>query len=221
MQTDYKNLNSFELSVIAFAAVGVVLTCTIVFSGLTSKQQSYFLSAVTMFDLHEQVASTGNDLVAVLDVPGEFYNQFYIAFTQVAVIDSENFQVPVAVLTTAYNSFANYSDQMTFDYRSQNSPGQQLAYLGQVSGASIDLTPPPCANNPSPPPQIIPYSFEPVDLPAMPDNLLSDKAPARLDSESVSGRWQAGWQALKNLKINLWERSGLFQGPITISTLKD
>jgi hypothetical protein len=136
MHTDYQNLNSFELSVVVFIGVGVLLIGTIAFSSMGIRHQNNFLQALNILDVQAQVAESAASIQTLLSFQQEFYNQFYVAFTQVATLPAETFEVPRKYIQTAYNAFANYSDEIVFDYRIQNSGGLKADYVGRVAGAS-------------------------------------------------------------------------------------
>jgi hypothetical protein len=138
MKTDYKNLNSFEVSAVVLAASGLALIGTIMFSSLSANQQEHFITAIRMFDIHEQA---GEELVAlenIFEYQQNFMNQFYIAFAQEAQLPDSVMQAPTKV-AQAYNSFLAYSDQFEADYqRTYTSPHRQLALEpGLVSGISV------------------------------------------------------------------------------------
>lgn len=128
--------------------VGVLLIGTIVFSGLTPPVRNNFLSSLNIFDVHEQAAQSAQDIQLVLGAPQEFYEQFYLAFTQVAVLPKEPVDAAYqwsSNIKVAYSQFQNFSDQIVFDYRNVNKKERQIAYAnvfareGRVAGASINL----------------------------------------------------------------------------------
>ena len=83
-----------------------------------------------MFDLQAQAVTAAENVQSIFDIQAEFYNQFYIAFAQVAVLPEETFSVPQEFFQTAYNALANYSDQVAENYNQRNA--------GKVAGAGIN-----------------------------------------------------------------------------------
>src|SRR5258708_24100236 len=154
MKTDYKNINSFEVAVVGMIAIGFVIVGIFLFATLTPRQQTRVTSAFDLLDIHEQTASTAASTIEgvkfVIDVPNEFYNQFYIAFTEVAALPSETFEVPQQIATDLVRNFSialnNLTDQVATGYAAQNQLQDQksqlteLAYDGKVMGAMIEIS---------------------------------------------------------------------------------
>lgn len=149
MDTDYKNLDGFESAAITVAVAGILLIGTLAFLGLSYNQQSYFVSALNVLDIHEQAEQSAQDIQFAMSVPEEFYKQVYVAFTQVAVLPDETVNSVIqwaSNIQVAFSQFQNYSDQVTFEYNFINQPARQIAYtnvipdLGLVAGASVDLS---------------------------------------------------------------------------------
>jgi hypothetical protein len=150
MKTDYKNINSFEVAVVSMIAVGLVIVGLTIFSSLTPRQQLAVTSAFELFDVHERTVETVENVKFVLDIPNEFYNQFYIAFTEVATLPSETIDVPQEIageivrnIKTAFNTL---SDQAMSGYMAQSQYHNQtaslteLAHDGVIMGAMIEMT---------------------------------------------------------------------------------
>ena len=111
MKTDYKNLNLFETLAVVLIAAGLVLTGLVIYSGFNAKQQSHVVAAMQMFDIHEEVSRDWQQAEKLFTVEDKFYNQFYVAFTQVAAIDINPQPIHLAKIS-----------------------------IGRVAGASVDLT---------------------------------------------------------------------------------
>src|SRR3989344_1231080 len=114
MKTDYQNLNSFESSLVAFIAVGVALVGTIIFSGLSFKQQDNILAAINVLDIHGQASESVAIISSIIDTEEEYYNQFYIAFTQTLSMP----ETPIAEalrwtsnVKVAHEQFLSFSDE--------------------------------------------------------------------------------------------------------------
>ena len=142
--TDYKNLNWFEAGLVIFIALGILLIGAILFMNLNPKQQDNFVSALNMFDLHQQVAHSAGDFQVVWAMPHQFFQEFYKAFGEVAVMPAghieyfENLSRQTAFL---YSDFLHYSDQVTFDYYLANQPAP-VSSGGQVAGVAIERAAP-------------------------------------------------------------------------------
>ena len=139
MKTDYQNLNAFESSLVAFIAVGMALVGTIIFSGLSFKQQDNILAAINILDIHEQASRPVAVISSVIDTEAEYYDQFYIAFTQVMTMPEATIDDALrwtSNVKVAYKQFLSFSDGITFDYRLQNKYSPQLALAGRVAGVS-------------------------------------------------------------------------------------
>lgn len=166
MKTNHKILDGFEIATVVLAVVGFLLIGIVLFSTLTPRTQNRINSAVNVLDIHQQFAKTtytmGSALDFTLDAADEFYKQFYIAFTQVAVLPAETFEVPTRIAADFYQGLGNFSDQIALEYRQQNSADKQVAFdAGQILGAMIELS----ASDESPDqtPQPIPYGFTSPD----------------------------------------------------------
>jgi hypothetical protein len=150
MHTDYKNINKFDVAIVAMIAIGFIITGVFLFASLTPRVQMNVTTSLQMFDVHEQFAKTMDTTAFVIDLPNEFFNQFYIAFTEVATLPPEIFETPRDIVlelkrnvTVAIN---NLADQVATGYAAQNDQEVQIAqtarvaYNGKVMGAVIDVT---------------------------------------------------------------------------------
>jgi hypothetical protein len=140
MQTDYKKLDLFEGIVVCAIIMGLGLIGAITFSGLTTKQQSQVASAVQMLDLHEQVPEVLDTAKFVAyDVPQDFLNRFYIAFTEIGTIPSEELD-SIAVLPsqikTAYDNLLDSSGHLALE------PTDSGRVLGASISNAADCDPP-------------------------------------------------------------------------------
>ena len=137
MKTDYKNLDSFETAIVTLLIVGIGLTGTIIFSGLPMQQQDNVAGALSMFDIHQQAAGELVVVVAIFDTSQEFLDQFYLAFTQVAVLPDEvanrMIEAPTQVVR-AYQGFLSFSDQFATQYRNEY---WDKIDVGKVAGLSV------------------------------------------------------------------------------------
>lgn len=131
MKTDYQNLNLFEFFAVFFVVIGIGLTCTILFTAFNDKQQSYFISALDVFDIHEEAMSSAQSVAVMKDVPQEYFNQFYIAFSQITEISLEDLDISPDIILVAYAAMTRHPE-----VTSQQS---QFIYNGEVAGASIDM----------------------------------------------------------------------------------
>jgi hypothetical protein len=147
-----------------------MLAGTIIFSALNFSQQRNLIRMLVIFDAHQQAEISIEGVKSIFALQQEFYNQFYADFTQVAGLPAETFQTPAAFFQTASEAFADYSDQIAFDYKLANTQASQPASDGKIAGAMIDKTSA-AINSPFvkypeeslDPPQVrIPYSFEPL-----------------------------------------------------------
>lgn len=166
MKTDYTNLNTFEVLVVMFIMIGAMLVAIISFSGLTPAQQSHVTMAFNILDMHEQAPQIIQSTENILDIPGEFYNQFYLAFTQVAVVDLNPFEY-------SGQSLLDYADRIALNYSSQNLPDNQMVDqtlaldidVGKVLGVSFDLIQDSpvvknCRGEPQAGVVLVPYSYQ-------------------------------------------------------------
>ncbi|MBX4191841.1 MAG: hypothetical protein KW804_03515 [Candidatus Doudnabacteria bacterium] len=150
MKTDYNNINKFEVAVVSLIAVGFVILGITLYSSLTPRQQSVITSSLQMFDMKEHVATTIDEIKFVYGIPNEFYNQFYIAFSDVVTLPLDDFEVigwAVGELSNQTSVVINHLiDQTAAGYAAQNqsvSQYSQLAELspnGKVMGAVIDVS---------------------------------------------------------------------------------
>jgi hypothetical protein len=98
MQTNYKKLSWFETLIISWLFVGLIIVIMILFTGLSFRMQSSISIALQIFDLHEEAIEARDNLMFVLNIPDEFNKQFYLAFTQIAVLPPETFEVPTDIV---------------------------------------------------------------------------------------------------------------------------
>src|SRR3989344_8353524 len=87
MRTDYKNINKFEAGVIAAIAAGFVIIGVVLFATLTPRAQASVSSAFSLLDIHSESGSTLENIRFVLETPAQFFEQFYLAFQSLAVMD--------------------------------------------------------------------------------------------------------------------------------------
>jgi hypothetical protein len=172
MKTDYQNINAFEASVVAMIVLGFVVLGMVVFSGLAPRQQKNVASAFDLFDFHEAAAQSIDSVQFLMGVPEEFYNQFYIAFEQVAALPPETLTAPREVAQRLYDSIGNFSDQIA-EAKQLDKP-EVYAFVhykgpGVVLGASVVATTSTCHSDQSQPlakteTLKIPYTYESPDL---------------------------------------------------------
>ncbi|OGE73701.1 MAG: hypothetical protein A3I07_02010 [Candidatus Doudnabacteria bacterium RIFCSPLOWO2_02_FULL_42_9] len=134
MKTDYQNLNWFETSLVAWGFVGVVVVGIVFFTGLTPQMQSDVAQAVTILDMNQQAQGVVDTVTFVWDAQNDFYEQFYLAFTEVATIPFEDFEPTIEAYSLAIN---HLTDQVRSGYEGQ----QQISYdtQGKVLGAIIEI----------------------------------------------------------------------------------
>ncbi len=153
MKTDYNKINLFEASVVAWSFLGLALMGGIFFSSLTPKNQASLVRAVSILDIHEQLANTADGLEFVSSIPNEFNKEFYIAFTQILELPSETYEFPAEVasqiISTTKIAVNELATQAVVSYQQQQQIEIARAQViepkvsGQILGAVIDLTEPP------------------------------------------------------------------------------
>jgi hypothetical protein len=180
LKTDYSNLNSFELSAVSFIVVGIVLLGTIIFSSLDYKQQTIVARGFEILDMGEEATATTETVKFVVNIPHEFMDQFYVAFTQVAVLPAETFEIPQTVFQTAFDEFINFADQTAVAYASQNSLERALVYAPMIAGTSVDLFTQQSEPVPKPEPDcgpspglVIPYTYTELDIGLVTKNIIN------------------------------------------------
>ncbi|HTL39588.1 MAG TPA: hypothetical protein VL306_02140 [Methylomirabilota bacterium] len=138
MKTDYKNLNLFDASAVAVALIGICLISTLVFFGLPAKDQDNVTKALSMFDLHDEALQEVSAVEGIFNISNNYMDQFYIAFSEVAIMPAEIFTVPASA-KTAWNNLLAYADVVGETYRENNSSSTQYiaADNGEVLGAMI------------------------------------------------------------------------------------
>lgn len=139
MNTNYQNLNHFEISTVILIFLGVGLAGTIFFSALNFQQQKNIASAVNMFDLHEQAISQLDSMEFVFSTTDAYYQQFYNAFAELAVLPEEDisyWETFGQQTRITLDNFLNYSDQIALNYNQLNQTVKPN-FAGSVAGASI------------------------------------------------------------------------------------
>jgi hypothetical protein len=135
-----QDVDLFDGSTVALAAVGIVLIAVEIFACLPSDTQTLISSSASMLDMHEEWAQTVSIALNFLDVSKEFENQFYLAFVDIASIPPESIQLP-PVMVNAYNAFLAYADTFAAGYGDY---GTDVAYqinnmeTGRVLGTMIE-----------------------------------------------------------------------------------
>lgn len=143
MKTNYQQLNLFEVCTVMMIFVGVILIGFYMYLSTPSGTQKNLASAVELLDVSAGVPQILDNVAFIVDSQEEFYDQFYLAFTQVATVPFDN----VHFNTDAVFGFA---EQVAANYTEQNKPksiqsNNQILTLnldlgiGKVLGASIDL----------------------------------------------------------------------------------
>jgi hypothetical protein len=150
MKTDFKNLNMFEAALVGWSFIGIVLVGAVMFSSLTPAKQSQVKAAFNIFDIKEGTREAMDTVNFVLDIPNQFYSQFYIAFEQVAVLPEYTFEVPKQIASDFSSAVTvvinNLSNQLQQGYEAQNqfavvkAERSEIAYDGKVMGAMIDIS---------------------------------------------------------------------------------
>jgi hypothetical protein len=100
--------------------------------------------------MHEQFAASAGVVGFAIDAQNEFYNQFYLAFTQVAAVPPETFEVPSEIAAELARNFKvavnNMTQQAASGYAAQTELSLQVqqeadkAVGGKVMGTMISLT---------------------------------------------------------------------------------
>jgi len=94
MQTNYEDLNWFEAATVTVMVIGFVLIGLFMFNSVSEDQQKNISSAFDMFDIHEEIVQPIQTMKFIAyDAPQEVMNQFYIAFTEVASLSSEQVEI--------------------------------------------------------------------------------------------------------------------------------
>jgi hypothetical protein len=140
MQTDYKNLNGFEVAAIFVAVIGVSLIGVQFYLALPSDVQVSVVAAVEVFNLNEQwqVQQEVNEFV--FGGIEAFYDEFYIALADIAepVID-QTVNLARDYRNAAY-AVASYADYMSASYETNYygfAQNNDSSMGGRVMGAFI------------------------------------------------------------------------------------
>jgi len=145
--TDYKKLALFDIAVVAMIVIGIALIILMVTQALPTKQKQNITSALNIFDIHEQFAQEMNQVkFVVYDVPTDYLNKFYVAFTQTATISSQDFSdltVAGKDVYLAINQIFNTPMQgsvagISID-RSDQTPVPSQIILPEINNLKVDL----------------------------------------------------------------------------------
>lgn len=150
MKTDFKKLNLFEAALVTWSMVGVFLVAIVGFYSLTPEKQYQVKTAFDIFDIHEGTREATETLSFILEIPNEFYEEFYIAFEQVATLPAYTFEFPAEVASKLASNIeatvGHLTEQVLAGYESQNqflavsAPMREIAYDGKVMGAAIAIS---------------------------------------------------------------------------------
>lgn len=128
-----QKLDGFESMAVVMVAFGVVLIGTILILSLPFGAQTQIASGFEILNFSQSWQEPAGVLIAGYDAVGEFYDRFYVAFTQIAVLPKQMIETP-QVLAGGITEFsktvaANYS-VIAPKFLGQN-------YFGRVAGVSI------------------------------------------------------------------------------------
>lgn len=150
MKTDYNNINKFEVAIVSMIAVGFVILGITVFSSLTPRQQTQISSAFDILDMNDHVAASIEGVKFVYSIPEEFYDQFYIAFTEIVAWPAEDIELASTTFKelkrNVVSAFDTMTNQVVNGYAQQNQLMNQkkevaiLPHDGKVMGAVIEVT---------------------------------------------------------------------------------
>ncbi|OGE79907.1 MAG: hypothetical protein A2660_00430 [Candidatus Doudnabacteria bacterium RIFCSPHIGHO2_01_FULL_45_18] len=138
MHTDYQKINSFEVATVVVIAVGFLLVGAMLFASFTPRAQTQVAAAFRMLDVHQDFNATLDEVKFIASIPNKFNQEFYLAFTQVAVLPVETFTRPQQTVSDWYQALANYSDQVAGNYLAVVSVQPQISGEGKILGTMID-----------------------------------------------------------------------------------
>src|SRR3989338_6677211 len=132
MRSNHEMINTFEAAAVVMAFVGILIIGMILLASLTPRQQKVVLTSFELLDAGELVGETAQTAETIIDIPNEFYKQFYIAFNQLAILPAEIFIKPIGALKKTYAALGNYSDLIASNYQKQNVSAVHVAFAGEV-----------------------------------------------------------------------------------------
>jgi len=91
MQTNYKKLSLFDVCTVIVVVVGVFIIGLIIFNYLSLHQQEAFVKSLAILDIDKPFSQSVQNIKTAWNFQQDFYNRFYIAFTQVATISPDAF----------------------------------------------------------------------------------------------------------------------------------
>lgn len=139
MKTDYQKLSLFEIAVIGLIAAGMILIGLIVFVNLGPADQNKLTHAIEVFDLHKQARQEATAVVFLFEAQQKFYEEFYVAFSQVASLPSQDAEFLVEMghqTALLWERFGEYSEAIAIAYNQANQP-VLLEPIGHIAGIVI------------------------------------------------------------------------------------
>ncbi len=151
MKTDYKNLSLFEAAVVVLIVVGLGLISLQIFIALPEGSRTQLGSALQVFEMSDAVAEVvkTHEIVNryVFKGVGEFYNEFYLAMSEVLVPVGEGIldttavaQRTVAAGGSFMKEFVQLSDYLASNYANNNTAvtGVEAGAGGKIMGAYLE-----------------------------------------------------------------------------------
>lgn len=130
-------LSKFEIAVGVIIGIGLVLLGITSYNFLQPQQQRLVSEGWGFLDIHEEATETFGHLRFAYSVPATFADEFYKAFTEVAVLPPSIFDFDRSAKET-YIGFLNYSEMITADYQATQLSLNKQDHLGQVLGISLE-----------------------------------------------------------------------------------
>jgi hypothetical protein len=139
VKTNYNNLSLFESCAIVIAAVGLALIGLEIFVTLPSDSQEKYAAAVRdTFDMHDNYYQVANNVEFVFGTVDAYYNEFYLASTQVLSFPDE---IGTPILKFA-DDFGNYMSSVADNYTENNIAYAEHNNAGKVLGAMLSIDKP-------------------------------------------------------------------------------
>lgn len=131
MKTNYQQLNFFETATVSVLVLGLVLVGVFAFAALPTNTQQNLGAAISFLDVHAQIAPPLEGVQTAIGVSQDFLQQFYVAFSEVAVLPPEVFNTDYAdAIDKTYMAMLDYSETFAANFQKTN-------YYPAVAGISI------------------------------------------------------------------------------------
>ena len=135
MKHDFQNLSTFDTATVIMIVLGILIVGLTGFLASPDAMAASIKDSVQILDTTDSWNQSLHLITHVYNTQAEFYEQFYLAFTQVAVLPEQTLELPQKIVS----DFLSLADEVVQSY-------QTVAYntkpdAGRILGEMLLLNP--------------------------------------------------------------------------------